>query len=867
MVAEQSDLIDLLDVQEGDLALVGAKALHLGLMAKAGLPVSRGFVVTTSAYQRSVRHPCGTIELPQSLKEQIIAAYGEKGVRHVAVRSSATLEDLSQASFAGIYLSCLNVASEEELLRAIEACYRSLRAPAADSYRNGLSLEGCGQARMAVIVQAMVDAEAAGVMYTVDPVTLRREEFLINSVFGLAEPLVSGRVSGDLFRADRTGRVIDEKICDKRSMFTMRGEVSLPKEKRGRPSLTPEQIGALVEHGHAIESLFGSPQDIEFAIGPDGIALLQARPITIGRESLDVKVERYRQREIGTLHDRIAELREKGKLAASEAVFSGSNISELLPTPTPMSFGIFCHIFANEGGIQLGRRALGYVLGDETSDGLFELVCGQPYVNLEIDAKTFSIGIPLDIQGYIDAVKADPQRAIYPELGLYEQEWSLDDLVARFGIEAGTSYHQRFLEFLKGMVREGEAYLERFSAEVEPHFQEYLEQERDAGLTTLSNAEIADRIHAYLEHLRTFSCVHFAIAARLGFFFAERVKSRIQRFFPEEGQALVGELLRGLDGSKIARQAIDLKRMIQGTISREQFLRAYGHLASNEMEISLPRLADDPGALDRLIRDANGSLTDPVEAFREQARRRKQAESHIKGRLGQAGIDEDLLQELFEELSLAQRYLALRETIKYYFAAEYALIGRALTVLAERLNLYQSDIFNLYPAEIPELLKDRDVAKQRIEQRKEDRRLALALAKRKAMPKVIFESALEEIGRPPKFEPSREFQGIPVSSGDAVGTVRIVDPDMFFPTDQHELGANDVVVVRSANLGMFLTIRGAAGLIMETGGILAHGACLARESGVAAVVLENATALLSNGTMVRVNGSSGKVSVLAGRAS
>jgi pyruvate,water dikinase len=334
MANERSDLIDLQDVQEGDLALVGAKALHLGLMAKAGLPVSRGFIVTTSAYQRSVRHPSGTIELPQYLKEQIIAAYRERGFRHVAVRSSATLEDLLQASFAGIYLSSLNVASEEELLRAVEACYRSLFAPAADSYRNGLSLERCGQARMAVIVQAMVDAEVAGVLYTLDPVTLRSEEFLINSVFGLAEPLVSGRVSGDLFRADRTGHLIDEKICDKRSMLTMRGEVSLARDRRGQRSLTPAQIAALVEYGNAIELFFGSAQDIEFAIGRDGIALLQARPITIGGESLDVKVERYRQKEIGKLRNRIAELRVSGRLAASEAVFSGSTSpNSCLPQP------------------------------------------------------------------------------------------------------------------------------------------------------------------------------------------------------------------------------------------------------------------------------------------------------------------------------------------------------------------------------------------------------------------------------------------------------------------------------------------------------------------------------------------------------
>jgi pyruvate,water dikinase len=525
-------ILDLAAIREGDLPLVGRKAFNLGLMAEIGLPVPRGFVITTRVFKASIGSPCGEIEIPADLRERIIAAYRARDFQGVAVRSSATLEDLPQASFAGIYISHLNVSSEEELLQAVEACYCSLWAPASASYRTSLGLEADGAA-MAVIVQEMIEAQAGGVIYTFDPVTFRSKELLINSVFGLSEPLVSGQVSGDLFQVDRSGCLIKQRITGKPFMSTPRGEVSLPEGSKGLPSLTPEQIRSLVEHGKAIEAFFGSPQDIEFAVTQEGITILQARPITIGTECLDVKIERYRQKEIERLKKRIRELRRRGKLTPSEAIFSSSNIAELLPTPTPMSFGIFSYIFADEGGIQRGRWQLGYALGDETSEGLFELICGHPYFNLEIDARTFSIGIPLDIEGYIDRVKADPHQANYPELGLYEQEWSLEDLVVRFGPDAGSRYHEQFLEFLRGMARHGREYPDHFTEEVEPHLQRYLEEERDVDLTTFSSREIGEKIHAYLEHLRTFSCVHFVIAARLAFFFTERIKRKIVQFFPQ----------------------------------------------------------------------------------------------------------------------------------------------------------------------------------------------------------------------------------------------------------------------------------------------------------------------------------------------
>ncbi|MFN3477198.1 MAG: PEP-utilizing enzyme, partial [Candidatus Methylomirabilales bacterium] len=609
--------------------------------------------------------------------------------------------------------------------------------------------------------------------------------------------------------------------------------------------------------GVAIETLFGTPQDVEFAVANGEIFILQARPVPIGREPVELKLKQYLQQEIEQLKERIAELRRKGKLTTSEVIFSSGNIAELLPTPTPMSFGIFTSIFAEEGGIQIGRRRLGYMLGDETSEGLFTLIGGHPYFNLEIDARTFSIGIPLDLQGYIDRVKKDPGLANYPELGLYEQSWTLEEAVARFGPREGKEYYERFLTFLGGMKRHGREYLHRFHREVEPRLQSYWERERALDFTKLSKEEIVNKIQAYLEHLRTFSSVHFVIAARLGFFFAERVKRKLHGWFPREAEALIGELLRGLEQSRIGQMIWDLARLARSEISQERFLAMYGHLATNELEISLPRLADDPRILEHLMK---GSGKDPGVEFEEQVERRRRAQEKIRRQLKRAPIKPQVLQELFEELEHAQTYLPLRETVKYYIAAEYALIRKALLILAERLGFHHEEIFYLYPAELPGLLRDLKQAGEKAERRKEERQLALLLSKQKRMPKVIFEGSLEAIGAPPKIEASQEFTGIPVSSGEAVGVVRTLDPeapDLLKAVER--LGDAEIIVTRAANLGMATLIRKAAGLILETGGLLAHGACLARERGIPAVVLANATALLPDGSPVKIDGNAGKV--------
>jgi pyruvate,water dikinase len=623
-----------------------------------------------------------------------------------------------------------------------------------------------------------------------------------------------------------------------------------------------------VDAGIALEALFGHPQDIEFAIAGRRMHILQTRPISAAGDSYEQKAAQYRQKEIDRLRGRIAELRRQGTLTCGEAVYSDGNIAEILPTPTPMSFGIFTSIFSDEGGIQLGRRRLGYALGDETSEGLFELICGHPYFNLELDAKTFQVGFPLDIAAYLDRVKADPRLANYPELGLYQQGLTLDEAVRRFGPDEGRKHHDRFLEFLSGMMRWGKASYAQFSDAIEPGLQRYLARERSVALTDLSCAEIVVKIWGCLDHLKQYTAVHFVIAARLGFFFTERVKQQLPVWCGGEADGLIEQLLHGLQSSKIGQEGFDLSRLAQQQISREEFLATYGHLAPNELEIAIPRMADDPLTLERLLRKAMAAPYRPVAESRQQVECREQAEAEVRSRMVQLGASQLDIQTLFTELTYARRYLPLRETIKYYLVAEYALIRRALIALSQKLTLQCDEIFYLFPAELSELLSDLTPVREKMRVRREEREIALLFSKRKWMPGVIFESSLEEIGRPPRLETAQEFQAVPVSSGEAVGRVRIIDPDTLDSlSNGNSLQAHDVIVVPAVSLGMYLHIKGAAGLVMETGGILAHGACLARESGIPAVILEHASLLLPDKGQVRIDGSSGKVSLLKGPTS
>src|ERR671921_837214 len=305
-------------IDRGALAVAGGKAANLGELVRAGFPVPAGFCVTTAAYDlvaadagleptlaalagtqpedtarlaglaKRARSYLSDAIVPDLLRQAIAEAYeglGDGAPVPVACRSSATAEDLPQASFAGQQNTYLNVIGVESVLDAVRRCWASLWTDRAVSYRatNGIDPHSV---RLAVAVQRMVDASVAGVLFTANPVTGKRRQAVIDASPGLGEAVVSGMVNPDHFVANTaTGEIVERRLGDKRVAImagsgsgTERVELAAAEDE---PSLSDPQILALAKLGERVEEYYGSPQDTEWAIDEDGgIWLLQARPIT-----------------------------------------------------------------------------------------------------------------------------------------------------------------------------------------------------------------------------------------------------------------------------------------------------------------------------------------------------------------------------------------------------------------------------------------------------------------------------------------------------------------------------------------------------------------------------------------------------------
>ena len=293
-------IIGLDRVRATDIPLVGGKGANLGELIAAGLPVPGGFCVTAEAY-RSAMTPlreeiAGLLEagnhdrlrelvaaapLPDGLADRIRAAAGDLD-GPVAVRSSATAEDLPDASFAGQQETYLGVAGGDAVVEAVRRCWASLWSDRAIAYRDEQGFTHDDVA-LAVVVQRMIPADAAGVAFTLDPVTGRRR-VVIESAWGLGEVVVSGAVTPDSFAVER-GRIVERNTGDKRIRIDMTatGETTtteIPDEQRGRASLTDHDVIAVARLAEQVEHHYGRPMDVEWALAGGKPWLLQARPIT-----------------------------------------------------------------------------------------------------------------------------------------------------------------------------------------------------------------------------------------------------------------------------------------------------------------------------------------------------------------------------------------------------------------------------------------------------------------------------------------------------------------------------------------------------------------------------------------------------------
>ncbi len=300
-------------VGRDDIDQAGGKGANLGELTRAGLPVPPGFVIVTGAYREYVAEhqladkiaalaapggdPAGyesaseqiralfAAEVSDAVRAEIADAYAALGENvAVAVRSSATAEDLPEASFAGQQDTYLNVRGLEDLLVAVRECWASLWTARAMSYRARQGIEP-STVSLAVVVQQMVDAEAAGVMFTANPSNGRRDEVVISAAWGLGESVVSGSVNTDNIVVRKPdGTVVSSETADK-AVMTIPAEQRtqerpVPADRRREPVLNAAEAAELAAYGSRIENHYGSPQDIEWARADGQFFIVQARPIT-----------------------------------------------------------------------------------------------------------------------------------------------------------------------------------------------------------------------------------------------------------------------------------------------------------------------------------------------------------------------------------------------------------------------------------------------------------------------------------------------------------------------------------------------------------------------------------------------------------
>ena len=818
------DILFFNAISDLDAVRVGGKGLSLGKTASAGLPVPPGFVITTDAYRRL--HDRG-IRSDPNFTQALFDAYRTLGGGPVAVRSSATAEDAADTSFAGQQETILGVEGEESLVEAVERCWRSLFTERAVAYRAKQGVEASGLA-MAVVVQQLVSAEAAGVLFTRDPLDPENKRMLAEASWGLGEAVVSGRVQPDRFRLDRdSGKVLEKHLGLKSIRITKRGEEHVPAAEQQQFCMSDEALAHLVELGRTVEEFYRDPRDIEWAYASGQCFLLQARPITVAGAS---EREAVRMAVIANL---------KAKADPRGTVWVRYNLSEVLPEPTAMTWAVVQRLLAADGGFGAMNRDLGAqpdpALGSLSA---FDLVAGRPMTNLSRLPRMQFANPPFDYP--FAMYKADPRKALDPKPNLSPLAGA-GCLLGVFSLPGTILKLNRLMSTTR---KQAETFAERFTKEIAPAFAASARQAIDQDFSELDPAALVREFEKWVQR----TLVEFAKESLKPTVFADLAWSAlIEMLNPKLGQEkarmAVGELSLGSHPPPDADLAKAIRNLATGTCDRAEFLALFGHRGTNEMELAQPRWVEAPEELNRLF---TGKQSDGAGSTGK--------ESDWEVIANEAKIGGPARDQFKEQVSRLRTYLGLREAGKNYLLLGYAVIRRVLIELDRRLGL-NGGIFFLTPADFTDLMAGKDLTGKIAESRKR-RQTELSLE----VPPVLFSDDLEAIGRPlPELVGGSKLEGVALSAGVCEGPALVLTEPTSAPPGE---GGYILVCPTTDPAWVPLFVR-AKGLVMETGGVLSHGAIVAREFGLPAVAgLPGITQQLKTGQRVRVDGGRGTVVIV-----
>ena len=863
----QVPLVMALDDPGAAPGVVGGKGASLARLARAGFRVPPGFHVTTSAYLDFIdlgglREPvlaavaavdvsdAATFDaaaarigelfaaqpVPARTAAAIAGAYACLGDdMPVAVRSSATVEDLPGMSAAGQHDTYLNIRGEAAVLDAVKRCWASLWSARAIGYRAHRGVEP-GEVSIAVVVQQLVPADAAGVMFTIDPVGGARE-VMISANWGLGESVVGGDVTPDIAVVGRaSGTLASYQVGSKETMIVADGTATratgTPADLRSAAVLSPSQAGELAGVGLAIEKLFGEPVDVEWALAAGQLSVVQARPITTpGSRPAAAPGEQW--------NDSLG----------GDYLWSNGNLGEALPdvmTPATWSFArLFMTRMAFPPSLP-GYRGYGRIGGrfyaNVSMSISLEALAG-------ISPRRF-VTLLGPVLGKLPPVEDIPR----PQLPRWKATRQTVAAVAAMLRRVHAS-HKRMPEFLA----DAPGRCERLRTEIE--------QSTDAAVLASMwpekvrplVLEACDMLTAAVLPSTTLLSGPVKLAKLVGEADSALLLS---------GQPTVGTPLASLG------PVTGLARLARGEIDRDTFVRQYGHRGSHEMELSIPRPAEDPAWID----DQLAALHDtaPKDPKAPEAPHAHDADALLASQEGaRAAAWERLARRDPKKAAAARKLIARWTPLARDREAARSEVARSVWVTrtwvrrAGELTGRGDDLFFLELQETFDLLRGDPAPLAKVPARRASYETYQALPPYPALIRGRFDPIgwaadpnrrtdyYDERGQPAK--PDDTITGFPGAAGVVEGIARVLRA----PEDAARLRDGEILVTVVTNIGWTPIFPRVAAVVTDVGAPLSHAAIVARELGIPAVVgCGNATMLLHSGDRVRVDGSNGTVEVL-----
>ena len=721
------------------------------------------------------------------------------------------------------------------LTECINAVFDSWRNERAIAYRKRNDIRGLRGT--AVNVQMMFPSEVSGIVFTHDPNDLRAGRMIVEASYGLGESVVSGDVTPDRFLVGRDDLSIQTELGHKhRSVSALGASTDFDPDAA---SLTGEQIRELAGIALGIEEHFGYPVDIEFGWADGRFGLLQSRRIR-GLEVAE-DVELARGEEIFRLRSLAADRRH---------CWVVHNLAETLRAPTPLTWDVLRGFMSGSGGFGRMYQKLGYRPSARVrEEGFLELVCGRIYADPDRLAELFWDAMPLTYD--VERLLADPAL-----LDHAPDRFNPNRADGRFLVRLPATV-MAMIRTSGKMKRARATAKQRFENEVLPGYLDYVRRRREQDLASLSDEELL----AELRFRRTRVLDEFGPESLLPGFFGgmafDALTSRlVQLMGPAHGGELARTLTRALEGDTTFAQDATLHAVAAGTATMEAFLAEYGHRCVGEMELSEPRWREDatyPRQVVRRLQSFQGRTPEKIHA--DNLARRVQAEKDLPGLLAHWG-GRIFRERIDVDVADAQALLPYREAGKHYLMMGYELIRLAIEELSRRWNL-GGGVYYLSLAELEGFPANRG----RLEETIARRRIRWQAYQRLDLPDVIDSEDLESLGLARPIEAASHLAGVAVASGVATGTAQVV----FQPSEAGDLGNDYVLVCPSTDPGWTPLFLNARALIVERGGVLSHGAIVARDFGIPAVVYPDATRRIRSGDPVRVDGNNGRVDILEKR--